>query len=228
MKFALLVSAIAGLAATAVQAYETGVDVSALTSTSAWSCAKKLGYDHAIVRCYIEAYGGNPGGKIDSNCFQNYKNAKAGGFTSVDIYMFPCTGRSTCKSPAAQVKEVVDYVGSNKMTVGRLWLDVEIDPSANNWPSASSARSTLKSFKSALDSTGWKYGIYSSASQWSQITGSSSWELDSSLPLWYAHYDASLSFSDFSPFGGWTKPTIKQYAGSVSFCSAGWDKNYYG
>lgn len=60
MKFALLVSAIAGLAATAVQAYETGVDVSALTSTSAWSCAKKLGYDHAIVRCYIEAYGGNP------------------------------------------------------------------------------------------------------------------------------------------------------------------------
>ena len=29
-------------------------------------------------------------------------------------------------------------------------------------------------------------------------------------PLWYAHYDNNPSFSDFTPFGGWTKPAIKQ------------------
>lgn len=126
--------------------------------------------------------------------------------------MFPCTGRSTCKSPATQVQEIIDYVGSKKMIVGRLWLDVEVDSAANNWPSTSSARTSklegnkqvysvssiqadnlilpflkaLQSFKSALDASGWKWGIYSSRSQWTQITGSASWVLDSSVPLWYA------------------------------------------
>lgn len=60
MKFAVLVSAIAAFVTSAVQAYSTGLDVSALTPTSSWSCAKNLGYDYAIVRCYTEAYGRNP------------------------------------------------------------------------------------------------------------------------------------------------------------------------
>jgi len=32
----------------------------------------------------------------------------------------------------------------------------------------------------------------------------------SNRQLWYAHYDNNPSFSDFSPFGGWSKPAIKQ------------------
>ncbi|KAI9265239.1 glycoside hydrolase superfamily [Phascolomyces articulosus] len=211
------------------QAYAaTGVDFSALTSTSSLSCVKNYGYDHAVIRCYIEAWGQNPGGKVDSNCYQNYLNAKAAGFTSIDIYWFPCTGRSTCKSPATQLNEIVSYVGANKMIVGRLWLDVEIDPSANNWPSTTSARTTLQQFKTALDNSGWKWGVYSSKYQWETITGSTTWVLDSSVPLWYAGWDFALNFNNFSPFGGWSKPTVKQYAGDQSFCSAGFDKNYYG
>jgi hypothetical protein len=30
-------------------------------------------------------------------------------------------------------------------------------------------------------------------------------------PLWYAHYDGVQNFSDFKPFGGWTKPYAKQF-----------------
>ncbi|KAI8143633.1 glycoside hydrolase superfamily [Fennellomyces sp. T-0311] len=227
MKNFLLLGVLA-LISTITNAYETGVDCSALTSTSAFQCVKNYGYDHAIVRCYMEAWGNNPGGKVDSNCYQNYLNAKAGGFTSVDIYMFPCTGRSTCKAPATQLQEIINYVGANKMIVGRLWLDVERDTAAGNWPSTSGAQTTLKQFKTALDNSGWKWGVYSSKSQWTSITGSASWVLDSSVPLWYAHWDEALNFADFSAFGGWTKPTIKQYAGDQSFCGANWDKNYYG
>ncbi|KAI9020226.1 glycoside hydrolase superfamily [Phycomyces nitens] len=218
--------ALLSLAFAAVQARTTGVDVSALTSTSSFSCVKNLGYDYAIIRCYIEAWGNSPGGKVDSNCYQNYLNAKAAGISKIDIYMFPCTGRSTCKSAATQVNELVSYVGANKMIVGRLWFDVEIDSSANNWPSTSSARTTLAAFHSAWSATGWKWGIYSSYYQWQTITGSASYVLDSSLPLWYPHYDDSLSFGDFSSFGGWTTPTLKQYSGDQTFCSAGFDKNY--
>jgi hypothetical protein len=49
----------------------------------------------------------------------------------------------------------------------------------------------------------------------------------SSFPLWYPHYDNNPSYSDWSPFGGWTKPNIKQYMGTTSVCSASVDLNYY-
>jgi len=68
-------------------------------------------------------------------------------------------------------------------------------------------------------------GIYSSASQWNPITGGST--AFTSLPIWYAHYDYNYNFNDWSSFGGWGSPAMKQYAGDQSFCSAGWDKNCY-
>lgn len=95
-------------------------------------------------------------------------------------------------------------------------------------------------------------GIYTSNSQWSPITGGST--ALSKYPLWYPHYDNkyvfslwiylsfdnsmvfiplfffcdySPSFSDFVPFGGWSKPNIKQYIGTTSICSASVDKNFY-
>lgn len=42
----------------------------------------------------------------------------------------------------------------------------------------------------------------------------------------YAHYDNNPAFSDFSAFGGWSSPHAKQYAGDVTQCSLGVDKNY--
>lgn len=34
----------------------------------------------------------------------------------------------------------------------------------------------------------------------------------------YAHYDNNPTFSDFVPFGGWSKPAIKQYVGDATLC----------
>jgi len=48
-----------------------------------------------------------------------------------------------------------------------------------------------------------------------------------SQKLWYPHYDNSASFSDFQAFGGWTKPTIKQFLGTTALCGASVDKNFY-
>ena len=46
------------------------------------------------------------------------------------------------------------------------------------------------------------------------------------MPLWYAHYDSKPDFSDFTPFGGWSSPAYKQYAGTTSVCGMGVDLNY--
>ena len=34
----------------------------------------------------------------------------------------------------------------------------------------------------------------------------------------YTHIDNDPEFGDFSPFGGWSYPNIKQYAGDISVC----------
>jgi hypothetical protein len=47
----------------------------------------------------------------------------------------------------------------------------------------------------------------------------------SSYPLWYPHYDNNPSYSDWSSFGGWTKPAIKQYVGDTTASSAYIDLN---
>ena len=58
-KFAAITLSIASAIGLA-QAQTLGVDVSALTDTSAFQCAKGEGYSQAVVRCYVEAYGQNP------------------------------------------------------------------------------------------------------------------------------------------------------------------------
>jgi GH25 family lysozyme M1 (1,4-beta-N-acetylmuramidase) len=68
-------------------------------------------------------------------------------------------------------------------------------------------------------------GIYASASQWNPIMGGST--QFKNYPLWYPHYDNNPSYSDFSSFGGWTKPAMKQYIGTTSICSCSVDKNFY-
>lgn len=49
--------------------------------------------------------------------------------------------------------------------------------------------------------------MYTSDSQWGPIMGDYSGA--SSYPLWYAHYDGLPTFSDFSPFNGWSSPAMK-------------------
>ena len=117
--------------------------------------------------------------------------------------------------------EANSTVGSTKY--GMLWLDVE---GTQYWSSSTSNNvNFLQKMVDEGKKKGVSLGIYSSSSQWNPIMGGST--AFKSLPLWYPHYDNSASFSDFKSFGGWSKPAIKQYAGDVSFCSAGVDKNYY-
>lgn len=78
-----------------------------------------------------------------------------------------------------------------------------------------------------IKSKGKTVGIYASRYMWQTIFGSfTACTGVSSQQLWYAHYDNSASFSDFSAFGGWKSPHMKQYEGDVTLCGAGVDKNY--
>mmetsp|Transcript_18862 Transcript_18862/g.31557 ORF Transcript_18862/g.31557 Transcript_18862/m.31557 type:complete len:236 (+) Transcript_18862:231-938(+) len=213
-----------------------GVDVSQRTYSSSFSCMVSYGYSFAIPRVY------ESGGYPDPNGPGTIADAWAGGMSYVDGYIFPCY---SCGDPAGQMDDTISYLAAHDVkvlkkgqlreeagnstdgklgaTVGMLWIDVE---GTQYWSSSTSSNvNFLTDMVNEGVKKGYNIGIYSSKSQWDPIMGGST--AFSSYPLWYPHYDYDPSFSDFTAFGGWTSPAIKQYQGTTSFCSASVDKNYY-
>lgn len=187
-----------------------GVDVSQYTNV--FSCLVSSGYSFAIVRGYQSS------GNVDPNVVANIKNAKAAGMAHVDVYMFPCV---PCGNPAGQASALVSAIKGQGY--GTIWVDIETYAWSSN---LASNQNFITSMVNQLKALGQTVGIYSSYYNWQSIVGLN-WAGCSSLPLWYAHYDNSPSFSDFTAFGGWKTPSIKQYAGDKTVCGAGVDLNYY-
>ena len=195
-----------------------GVDVSQLFSTSTYQCMKNAGYSFAIIRGY-RSYGA-----LDPEAKQGLTNAKSAGLIT-DIYMFPCRG----KSATSQVDDMIANIPGN--LYGMVWVDVETNPSSGcSWNSYSGDSNCqyLMDIMSRIKAKGKNAGIYASSYMWQTIFKSRTACAEAAkYQLWYAHYDGQTTFSDFSSFGGWSKPNIKQYQGDVTLCGAGVDKNYY-
>jgi len=189
----------------------TGVDISQLI-TSAWTCLRSTGHEFAVIRGYQST------GRVDPNVISNVRNARAAGMPSVDVYIFPCV---PCGNAAGQMQALVKAIAGENY--GMIWLDIEI----YSW---SGSQTTNQEFITALINEGAtlnrKLGIYTNLNNWRSIVGEG-WAGASHLPLWYAHYDNAPNFNDFVAFGGWTKPTIKQYAGDAVQCGVDVDLNWY-
>lgn len=216
---ALVSAALLLAAAPALATY--GVDVSQPTMPDAWKCLKSNGYTFGVIRAYESV------GRPDSNAPHTIYNAWDGGMEHVDVYFFPDPSKGNA---AQQMADMVNYLKQYKIVAGgtppaaygMCWLDIE---GTQYWGSQANNRAFFSDLVSAAKSHGVPLGVYTSESQWGPIMGD--WDGGSSLPLWYAHYDGSASFSDFRPFGGWTRPSIKQFGGSETVCGAGVDKDWY-
>lgn len=200
-----------------------GVDVSSAVGSSTASCLASSTFNSFIIpRGYKST------GSVDTNVCTTLNNAKTAGISRRDVYMFP-NAASTTVSAASQLSTLVSYLKSTCSSAwsGFVWLDIE---GTQYWTSSTSSnKAFLQSLVDACISTlgSSKCGVYSSYYQWSSLFGSTSYSYSkaSALPLWYAHYDNDASFSDFTAFGGWSKPFIKQYAGDTTTCSFSVDMN---
>jgi hypothetical protein len=186
-------------------------------STGTLQCLKNNGFVAAIPRGYMSV------GRVDPNMVSNVANARAAGFQYVDVYMFPCP---TCSSSAEQqFSQLWNAFSASHVNVGMVWLDIE---GRQYWSSSTANnQSFYKQLVAATQRVGAKVGIYSSKVQWQEIFGSASFDGGFRGPLWYAHYDNNARCSDFSAFGGWGSPTLKQYVGDTVQCSAGIDISSY-
>ena len=112
-----------------------------------------------------------------------------------------------------------------------VWLDIEnhdlfySDCNDNYWY----VSEMLNQCRDMLGQAG--CGVYASASQWNDIMCGITSDYNgvhwSDFNLWYPHYDNNPSFSDFSSFGGWSSPNIKQYWDSTAVCSTTIDYDWY-
>lgn len=116
---------------------------------------------------------------------------------------------------------------------GTIWLDIETNPSSGcSWSQGTFDTNCqfIKILVDELKNAGRSVGIYASHYMWLQILGAvDRCNIFTDLPIWYAHYDNVKSFADWeaNKFGGWTKPTLKQYAGDAVVCGFKVDVSYY-
>ena len=109
----------------------SAVDSAQLVSEAIYSKALGEGFTKAIIRGYEEACG--IGGEVDPNFVPSYNNARAAGYTDIDVYWFPCNGAShNCKSYATQLSEISATFQANSMDIGRIWIDLEKDAAVCN------------------------------------------------------------------------------------------------
>ncbi|KAF8322107.1 glycoside hydrolase [Clavulina sp. PMI_390] len=196
---------------TGTSALVSAVDSSSLVSTSTFTTAKSEGFTKAIIRGYEEAC--SVGGEVDPNFVSTYNNARAAGITNIDTYWFPCTGSgNSCKSFATQIAELGAVFNAHSMQIGTIWVDIEQDSICNPWNyGASGNLSQAKSMVAAMKASGYKFGIYSSPGEWSNIFGSYGVVLDTSYSLWFADYNNEENLTIPTKFGGWTSAVGHQY-----------------
>ena len=195
-----------------------GIDLSYFqgdVSQASWNCLKQSGKSFAVIQAQLGS------GTINPYVANNIKRAKAAGIDYVDVYIFPDINRD----PAEQVQATINFINQNGAgnLFGEIWLDIE---GPQYWTSNCNTNiAFLSKMVNAARATGHKVQIYTSASQWNPIMcGSTAF---SGMQLWYAHYDSNPSFGDFSPFGGWSHPAIKQYQGTTSMCGTEVDLDFY-
>ena len=72
----------------------------------------------------------------------------------------------------------------------------------------------------AIEAAGFDTGVYTGAWFWTGYMGNT--PAFRSYPLWDALYDGDPNLaSDFTPYGGWTQRTIKQYRGTSTLHGVG-------
>jgi len=195
-------------------AHAFGVDISQPVGMAGFQCMKAKGYKFAIARIFQQTCNVDPNGR------RTVEQAWAGGMEHVDVYLFPSYG---CRDNAAtQVNRAIDAMGNTKF--GTLWLDIEAGGHRSHAENQAWLNQAVAQAKYRLGAA--RVGIYSSQYMWSIVIGAGV-RGPTDLPAWYAHYDGNPSFNNFLPFGGWTRPAMKQFAGDVGFCGANVDLNWW-
>ena len=109
-------------------------------------------------------------------------------------------------------------------SISTLWLDIE---GSQYWRLGRAGNfAFFRELIAECERLSLSYGVYTSVVQWNALFGNARLSNAHKIPLWYPHYDGIPDFNDFRSFGGWTKPTIKQFSDQGRKCGVGYDINW--
>ena len=140
-----------------------------------------------------------------TDCVDNVANARAAGFSNVDVYMY----FERYRDPTDQANEFLNNLTMYDVVYKAIMLDVEGDKW--NEYSAEENQEFMLSLRAVFDSQQIPLIMYA-GSAWESYFGSN-FTAFKDVPLIYAHYDNIPSFYDYdyAPYGGWDKASGKQF-----------------
>jgi hypothetical protein len=170
-------------------------------STATFECLKEHSFEYAVIECWRE----KDGGSFWTECVDNVANARAAGFSSVDVYMY----FERYRDPAAQASELLNNLTLHAVQYRAVMLDVEGDKWTEFSPEDNQA--FMLSLRHVFDAAGTPLVMYA-GSMWDTYFGTN-FTAFKDLPLVYAHYDNIPSFYDwdYAPYGGWERASGKQF-----------------
>ncbi|ETN83224.1 hypothetical protein NECAME_17543 [Necator americanus] len=167
--------------------------------------------------CHSRGYSPAGQGQLDPYACANIQNANLAGL-GTEVYMTPLP--FSTKTGIQQFDEMYGGLKNANINVRSIWVQVT---SPVNWYSSSTTNiNFLNSILSRASQYGLSIGIYTSVYDWNQITGGAT---VSNAMLWYWNVygsgvtnESPADYSDFRSFGGWTTPTVKQFAQVETVC----------
>ncbi|VDK60732.1 unnamed protein product [Cylicostephanus goldi] len=142
-----------------------------------------------------------------------------------EVYMTPQP--NSVKTGSQQFDEMYGGLKNANINVRSVWVTSPV-----NWFSSSTSNiNFLNSILSRANQYGLSIGIYTSIYDWNQITGGAT--INNAM-LWYWNtYGSGVSnesppnYNDFRAFGGWSTPSVKQFAQVESVCGVTVNRDVY-
>jgi len=193
---------------------KVAIDLYESTSSSTFGCINAtVTTNHVIVRASRSSEG-----NVDLNARSNIQNAWQAGVQRVDIYM------STCPSCSKQVESML--MNLVNVSYDTVWIKIQDE---GDWSPSQLANQQV--FEGLLDdavafNSSIKLGVLTTKQDWENIMGAT-YIVGSKFPLWYIFADNKQNFVDFTSFGGWVSPTLKQYRQATSICAIPVNSNYF-
>lgn len=189
-----------------------GIDVSKWNGNINWTQVKNAGVNYAIIRCGYR--GSSAGALIEDPKFKaNIQGAQAAGI-KVGVYFF------------SQAVNEVEAVEEASMCINLckgyslsfpIYIDVEASHGRGDQISASQRTANVKAFCGTIQSAGYRAGVYSNKTWFTQYMNTSSL---TSYKIWLAQYAANVTYTA-------TRYDMWQYTskGSISGISGNVDMN---
>ncbi len=189
-----------------------GIDVSKWNGNINWNQVKNSGVSYAIIRCGYR--GSSAGALIEDPKFKaNIQGAQAAGI-KVGVYFF---SQAVNEVEAVEEASMCINLCSGYSLSMPVYIDVEGSNGRGDQVSASQRTANIKAFCGTIQSAGYKAGVYSNKTWFTQRMNASSL---TSYKIWLAQYAASVTYTA-------TRYDMWQYTskGSISGISGNVDMN---